>query len=123
MVKYFTIGFILLGLMSCNRTLVHQRIISNGSTDTVIVVNPDEKDTSYVIPPSQSSVIYYFEVLDKKQDSEPCVWIGPNLSIKKSNGLICHKGEKLEENWSKKIEGSKERKETCTFLVVDADFY
>lgn len=109
--------------MSCHRTLVHQRLISNGTSDTVIVINPDEKDTTYIIAPSQSAMIYDFEVLDTKQESEPCAWMGPNLIIKKTNGLECHRQVKNEDNWTKKIEGTKNRKETCSFLVIDTDFY
>lgn len=123
MLKVFLIAICALSLFSCRRTLVHQRIISNGSTDTVIVKNPDEKDTAYIIAPLHSAMIYDFEVLDTKQECEPCMWIGPTLSIKKTNGLDCQKQVKNEDNWTKKIEGTKDRKETCTFLVVDTDFH
>jgi len=121
MTKWIII-ILFLVLVSCKRNLQHQRYISNLTSDTVLVLNPDFSDTVFVIPPSTTTLIYSYEILDTKQDYEVCMWQGDTLYIEKTNGLVCNKRVSAETNWTFTVKGEKERTQKCTFSLVDEDF-
>lgn len=118
----FFIGLTVLAVVSCQKDLSHEKHIVNSSTDTLTVINPDF-DSVYTILPGNSAMIYSFEVLDKKQENEDCIWLGDTLIILNQDDSACKKLTMIEENWSWTMEGpEKERKQKCTFNVDDADF-
>lgn len=107
---------------ACHHDFKQEKIIDNQSDDTLWVYNPDI-DTSYTIYPGQSAMVYSFEVLDTKQESEDCKWLGDTLIIKTINNLSCTKIVAWESNWSSSISGpDKDRLQICTFTVRDEDF-
>lgn len=117
---FLAIGLLL--LVSCYHDLKHEKHIENKTLDTLTVVNPDF-DTVYTIYPGQSALIYWFEILDTKQEKDDCKWLGDSLSIKNQNDSVCLKSPFIEENWSSKVEGpEKERTQICTFSVDSGDF-
>jgi len=109
-------------LQSCKRNLQHERFVSNESSDTILVLNPDFGDTVFIIPPSAEAMIYSYEILDTKQESEPCLWMGDTLYIEKTNGLTSSKRVSAEANWTSIVTGNKQRSQKCTFILDDDDF-
>lgn len=114
--------FICFVAQSCKRNLQHERYVENLTSDTVLVLNPDFSDTVFVIPPSTTTLIYGYEILDTKQDYEVCMWQGDTLYIEKTNGLVCEKRVSAEANWTFTVKGEKERIQKCTFSLEDDDF-
>jgi hypothetical protein len=113
---------LVIGLASCYHDLRHEKYVENNSQDTIEVINPDFS-TVHTIYPGQSKLIYFFEILDTKQEMDDCKWLGDSLSIKNLDDSICTKSPYLEDNWSYVIEGpEKDRIQKCTFTVNDADF-
>lgn len=118
----FPIILFVFTVVSCQKDLLHEKHIVNSSTDTLTVINPDF-DSVYIIPPGNSAMVYAFEVLDTKQESEDCIWLGDTLIILNQDDSACKKLTMIEENWTWTMEGpEKERKQRCTFNVDDADF-
>jgi hypothetical protein len=108
---------------ACRKNLTHERWISNASSDTVYVWNPDFEDTFYVIAPAQKAMIYAYEVLDSKQEeSQACAWMGDTLLIQNIKDSVCTKPISREYNWQSTLTGKKQRKQVCTFLIEDSNF-
>ena len=121
MKRLIPILFVLV-LFACQRNLTVERFIQNDSSQIVTVVNPDY-DTTYVIAPGSSAMIYSFEILDKEQERESCAWLGDTLIITNEDDSTCDKLVTLEDNWSWVVGGpEKERLQKCTFYVTDSDF-
>lgn len=111
-------------LTSCTPgNLTHERYIQNNTLiDTIIVINPDFDDAIDTIVPGESALIYDFEILDTKQEFEPCKWIGETLIVKTMEGDLLTRSVKVEGFWSYTVEGEKERIQRCTFTVIADDF-
>lgn len=111
-------------LASCNPgNLKHERYIENNTAeDTIIVINPDFDDEIDTIVPGDNALIYSFEILDTKQEYEPCLWLGDTLIIKTLNEEHLNRSVKTEEHWTYTIQGEKERLQQCTFVVITEDF-
>jgi hypothetical protein len=120
--RLFVLIFFTAAFLSCRKSLRHERWISNQSSDTVLVYNPDFEDTVFVISPSLKAMIYSYEVLDKKQESESCGWMGDTLIIVNAKDSVCEKSPSLESNWTFAVSGEKERTQVCTFTVWDDSF-
>src|SRR5688572_24955169 len=121
--KFFSVLTLFLLAASCQKNMVHERWISNASDDTVYVSNPDFEDTIYTIAPSEKAMIYSYEILDKKQESEACLWMGDTLFVQNAKDSVCEKAVSIESNWFSDVSGSKKaRKQVCTFTVYKEDF-
>lgn len=116
------IGVLVYMISSCEHSFQHEKYIENLSSDTLTVINPDF-DTIFYIPPITQKLIYDFQVLDTKQESEPCLWLGDSLYILNQVDSLCTKNPKIEANWSYTVEGpEKERIQKCVFHVDNDDF-
>lgn len=115
---------ILIFIIACNPgNLTHERYIHNNTAeDTIIVINPDFDDAKDTIAPGDMALIYSFEVLDTKQEFEPCKWIGDTLIVKNTNGDNLTRSVKIEDFWTYTIQGESERIQQCTFVVISEDF-
>lgn len=109
---------------SCRKHLTHERWISNASSDTVFVFNPDFEDTLYIIAPNQKSMIYSYKILDKKQAQEFCYWMGDTLLIYNSKDSINEKPVGIEYNWFSNVttDDKGKRTQVCTFTLYDTNF-
>jgi hypothetical protein len=109
-------------LVSCYHDLEHEKYILNTTSDTVTVVIPDF-DSVYTIFPNKQVLIYSFKILDTKQESDECAWLGNELLIKNQNDSICERSPFIEENWTFSMSGSeKNRVQECLFTVEEGDF-
>ena len=108
--------------VSCRKYLKHERWIANATPDTVFVFNPDFEDTIFVVAPSQKTLIYTYEMLDKKNTNENCAWMGDTLLIENSKDSVCEKSTSLEYNWSSDISGDDPRIQICTFTIYPDHF-
>jgi len=118
------IGFLLLmmAFCSCEHSFKHEKYLENLSSDTVTIINPDF-DTFFVVPPITQMKFYEFQVLDTKQESEDCRWLGDSLYILNESDSMCTKNPKIEGNWTSTVEGpEKERVQKCVFHVDNDDF-
>jgi hypothetical protein len=103
--------------------LTHERYIQNNTAaDTIIVINPDFDDAKDTIIPGEMALIYSFEILDTKQEFEPCKWIGDTLIVKNTVGDFLTRSVKVEDFWTYTIQGESERIQRCTFVVITEDF-
>ncbi|MFT5822458.1 MAG: hypothetical protein ACI8ZM_003714 [Crocinitomix sp.] len=111
-------------ITACNPgNLTHERYIQNNtSEDTIIVINPDFDDAKDTILPGDIALIYSFEILDTKQEFEPCAWIGDTLIVKTTQNEHLTRSVKAEDFWTYTIQGESERIQRCTFVVITADF-
>lgn len=120
--KLFSIAIFGFTLMSCDHNLTHYRYIRNESDTTITVYNPDFKTTEMILE-GEEGLIYSFEVLDTKQESEPCEWLGDSLVILNVVDSVCTKNPKLEGNWVMTFGGTdKERTQSCVMTVENSDF-
>ena len=122
--RFLTPIIVLIFMISCKKgNLKHERYVyNNTSADTVIVINPDFDDAIDTIPPGEIAFIYSFEVLDTQQESEPCKWIGDTLLIYNQDEVHLNRSVKTESFWTFTIQGDSERKQECTFTIIDGDF-
>lgn len=117
--SYLMILFVFAG---CQKDLTHEKYVLNTSNDTVTVINPDF-DSVYTILPGDQAKIYAFQVLDTKQESEACRWLGDTLIVVNESGLNCQRLVSVEENWSWTMEGPEKRRvQKCTFIIKNGDF-
>lgn len=109
---------------SCQQgTLTHNRVIQNNTAgDTIIVINPDFDNAIDTIFPGDTALIYRYEVLDTKQVSEPCKWLGDTLIIKNLDGTPLLRSVKTESFWTYSLVGDQNRVQTCTFIISTGDF-
>ena len=122
--SYTRIALILILLSACNPgNLTHERFIQNNTAeDTIVVINPDFDDAVDTIIPGVIALIYSFEILDTKQEFEPCKWIGDTLIVKNLDGDLLTRSVKEEDFWTYAIQGEFERVQRCTFVVISTDF-
>ena len=122
--KILSFSIFCLVLYSCNPgNLKHERYIENNlSVDTIVVINPDFDDAIDTIIPGESALLYDFEILDTKQEYEPCKWIGGPLDVRTLNGDELNRSVTVEDFWTYTISGDKNRIKKCTFIVTDDDF-
>jgi hypothetical protein len=121
---YIISALLFIVLSACNPgNLTHERYIQNNTAeDTIIVINPDFDDAIDTIIPGDLALIYSFEILDTKQEFEPCKWIGDTLIVKNLDGDPLTRSVKEEDFWTTAIQGERERIQRCTFVVLTADF-
>jgi len=121
--KYILVLLTLLLLGSCRKHFTHQRFVANATADSILVLNPDFSDTVFIVPPFKETMIYSYRVLDTKQESEPCFWMGDTLYIEKTNGQVAKKSRSFEYNWTSTVTGNKKnRTQKCVFTLTDLDF-
>ena len=111
-------------VLSCNPgNLTHERYIQNNTAeDTIIVINPDFDDAIDTIIPGDLALIYSFEILDTKQEFEPCAWLGDTLIVKTMQNDHLTRSVKAEDFWTSTVQGESERIQRCTFVVITEDF-
>jgi hypothetical protein len=111
-------------ITACNSgNLTHERYIQNNTAaDTIIVINPDFDDAIDTIAPGEMALIYTFEILDTKQEFEPCKWIGDTLIVKNIQNDQLSRSVKEEDFWTYTLQGERERIQRCTFIVITEDF-
>lgn len=106
----------------CSKNLKHERYVYNKSADTIIVSNPDYGNAIDTILPTEKALVFSYEVLDTKQQSELCAWEGDTLYIYTLDSISILRSIKAEGNWTTELIGDKNRIQVCTFIVSEDDF-
>jgi hypothetical protein len=120
---------LMLLLLSCRKYLKHERWISNASSQTITVINPDF-DSVYTILPGEKAMIHAYERLSTKHDmADSCGWAGDTLFISTLSGDTCQLAAKAEGNWTSTgivfygpHPNRRDRTQTCTLTITDDDF-
>jgi hypothetical protein len=123
LIRNLSYSALLLLFVSCSHDFSHEKYLSNNSTDTLTIINPDFDTIIYAFP-GERVLIYDFKVLDTQQEMEDCLWLGDILLITNEDDSSCAKSVFIEENWAVTISGMEnQRLQQCDFSVDDDDFF
>lgn len=121
--RFLSLLFLFGILVACQPgNLTHERYIFNNSgMDTILVYNPDFEELDSLFP-GDTALIYRYEELDTRSELAPCSWGGDTLFIYNQDDESVLISVKNEAYWTSTIEGDKERRQRCYFIITAEDF-